>query len=199
MDLWSKRLLIKSSPYKAGELIFESSTAGSYTVDLKATGNYEVYVIGGGAGSGTKISDYKWYTGGGSGAGFIGVVKLTKGSYSIQVGAGGKIAKLADTTFAGGSSKISDAIEAYGGKSVTVGEAGTGGSKPTVNVPIISTTLNTAGKNGKQGQYYLDSTYYVTVYCGASVYKGYGKGGQIDSEVLNAGKAGYVKIVYMGG
>ena len=198
MELWSKKLLSFTSPYKKGELIFEQSTAGTYSVDLAANGKYEVYVIGGGAGSGYRSSDYKYYTGGGSGAGFIGVVELTKGSYSITVGAGGKIAKNTTKTNAGGSSIISNAVEAYGGKSVNIGDDGTGGSKPTVTVPIISTTLNTAGKAGRSDQHTLDSTYYVTVYCGASVYESYGKGGEIVSEQQYAGKAGYVKIVYIG-
>ena len=48
MELWSKNLLLKSCPYKKDQVIFESSTQGTYNVEILGKGKYEVYCIGGG-------------------------------------------------------------------------------------------------------------------------------------------------------
>ncbi len=48
MELWSKNLLLRSCPYKKDQVIFESSTQGTYNVEILGKGKYEVYCIGGG-------------------------------------------------------------------------------------------------------------------------------------------------------
>lgn len=203
MELWSKELLIKSSPYKKGEVLFESATAGTYSVDLAVSGKYEVYVIGGGSGGATRVSSSRVYlTGGGSGSGFIGVVKLTKGSHSITVGAGGDsmyTQATGTTTKAGGDSCISDLITAYGGKATSIGSDGIGGDVPNITVSVISTTLNVAGNNGSSDSSSDDSTEYITIAGGESVYNGYGAGGTTGSGSPRKGTAGYIKIIYIGG
>lgn len=195
--------MIESGPYKKGEVLFESAVAGTYSVDLAANGKYEVYVIGAGGGGATAFkenSDYVELTGGGAGAGFIGVVRLSKGTHSITVGAGGAdMYGYKSTTYAGGNSSISDSVVAYGAKSVSCGTVGKGGDVPTVNVAVISATLNVAGNDGENGFVIGDFTEYTTIHGGESVYGGYGAGGSTGSGSPRDGIDGYVKIVYIGG
>ena len=203
MDLWSKKVLIKSSPYTIGEVLFESAIAGTYSVDLAANGNYEVYVIGGGAGGATTLnqnSSLIELTGGGSGSGFVGVVKLLQGTHIINIGEGGKAMQgYRSTNYAGGNSSISDNVITYGGKSVATGTVGKGGDLPTVNVTIVSTTLNVTGNNGENDVTFEDYTEYTTIHGGESVYGGYGAGGNTGSGSPQDGIDGYVKIIYVGG
>lgn len=199
------------SIYKDGQVIFDSSTPGTYSRDILVSGIYEVYVVGGGAGSNagyhrTGTSSYIWYYGftGGSGSAFVGRVRLTSGTYSIVVGAGstsnhGSNTVNKDVTiYAAGNSSIGTSVTAYGGRQGFLGQSSTtanplsyGGVAPVVNVPIISTTTNVAGNNGR-----LENTSH-RVEGGASVYGGYGAGGAASyDDYANAGGSGYVKIVY---
>lgn len=169
-------LVYTSLAYPIDTVIYESSTAGTSTVELEK-GIYEVYCIAGGGG-GHQQSVYV-YSGGGSGSGYTGQIKIPKGSYQIIVGAGGQGGRMSGTN--GGDSSIGSLITAYGGGAGSGGR-GAGGSIPTLNATEVSSTLMSAGNNGSR---------YGP---GASVYGSYGAGGSSS----NNGSSGYVKIVYKG-
>lgn len=191
MMLFAKKILLNSGPYKKDEIIVERTTAGTFDIELIGDGKYEVYVIGSGAGAtfngGGYMSGYNIGSGGGSGSGFIGIVKLTAGTYSCKVGAGVGARESATPSYAGQDSYIGNAVIARGAPSHAYNSAGNGGSAPTVNVPIISTTLNRAGNPGTVTSNYGGAG-------GASVYNGYGAGGG----GTGSSTAGYIKIVYKG-
>lgn len=198
--------------YISNTTLFEKSTAGTYTVTIPYNGYYELTVIGGGAG-GTYEYSYKFAdggVGGGSGAGLIGVAYLTAGSYSVTVGAGGAAAYNDNsaesiTGKAGGASKFGSIVTAGGGtagKAVYNGAAQTpsyGGTLTYTSSAFKSTSL---AKNGNTGSYSNNlSSSSAAMAGGASVYNGYGKGGQADyggtgtSSYTTPGTAGYVKVV----
>ena len=205
IDDTTKDVVLVECAYTANQVIFEKSTAGTYSVELLETGNYEVYAIGGGGGGSNYREDNLYgYAGGGSGAGFIGVITLSKAVHSVIVGAGGagnngyfgSSSKVGGT---GGNSSISNSVTCYGGGGAEAYDTGNttvgaGGSKPTVNVPIISTTLNTAGNSGSR---HHNGGSGNTANGGASVYNGYGAGGK-SAKTSASGTAGYVKIVWKG-
>lgn len=202
-------------------IVYESSTAGTSTVELEE-GIYEVYCIAGGSGGaavGGTSTARAVAVGGASGSGFIGKVRLNKGTYRIAVGAGGAGSsgayRYTATSVEGGNSSIGklvmtrasevslkNLVKAYGGESSTtngkdIAIAGNGGAVPSVNTSIIiSQTLNKAGNQGNIVRYWATST------AGASVYGSYGAGGA--STALNGGgthedgSSGYIKIVYKG-
>lgn len=214
-------LVYTSLAFPIDTVIYESSTAGVSTVELKE-GIYEVYCIAGGSGGaavGGTSTNRAVAVGGASGSGFIGKVRLNKGAYQITVGAGGAGSsgayRYTATSVKGGKSYIGHRViarggevyleklvEAYGGESSTtngnnIAIAGNGGAVPFVNTSIIiSQTLNKAGNQGNIVRYWATST------AGASVYGSYGAGGA--STALKGGgthvdgSSGYIKIVYKG-
>jgi len=193
-------LVYKSCKYNPDQVIFESATPGTYSLELLETGKYEVYCIAGG-GSGTfriRISGSSYYeriAGGGSGSGFIGVVHITKNTYSINIAAGGS-GNYEGYGYSGGNSLIGNILTCYGGGGANThdGNAGGGGGAiPSVNTTIYSTQLNSAGNTGENNASVLPSAS-----GGASLYNGYGKGGDASSRYSGAGNGGYVKIIYKG-
>lgn len=202
------KLVYSSMSIKPDTVIFESAVAGNYNVEILVNGIYEVYCIGAGAGGG---SGYKFKSGafqhctltGGSGAGFIGEIELTRGNYQITVGEGSNNAGDNNSgnysVNAGGNSSIDNLIISYGASGSTASggssswsyNISTGGDTPTINVPIISSTLNTSGNNGV----HYDSTGHASG--GASVYNEYGKGGDANfGDYAYNGADGYIKIVF---
>ena len=184
MELWSKNLLLKSGPYKKGQVIFESSTPGTYNVEILGKGKYEVYCIGGGGGGYYKRNP-KSVGSGGSGSGFIGIIKIEASILSVSVGAGGRY-----QSYNGAGSSIGNLVITYGGGRGSTG--GAAGAQPTINATIISTTLNSAGNPGES------SGGSGPVAGGASLYNGYGAGGVGQTGNNSSGVSGYVKIVYKG-
>ena len=167
--------------YEPGTVLYESSIGGATAALSLEDVIYEVYCIGGGAGSsGRYFGSTIRGTGGGSGAGFIGQVKLSKSTYPVSVAAGGSA-----NGGHGGNSAIGNAIIAYGASGMTGGEA------PDISVDIISTTLNSPGNSGSSGTGSKGSR------AGASLYNGYGAGAGLANGGA-AGGAGYVKITYVG-
>ena len=174
IDLLSRSLISSkdsSNPYNPGTVLFESSTPGTYNVELLSTAKCEVYCIGAGAGGNctggrtTGSHGGKWRSagaGGGGGAGFIGEIILNKGIHSIKIGKAGAgfrggfdvIAKAPD----GEASQIGSFIIAGGGiggtiRMVSTGTvrqqiAGTGGTISVSGISVISSTLNSNGNNG---------------------------------------------------
>lgn len=144
-------------------------------------------------------------TGGGSGGGFIGKVKLKKGIYKIKVGAGQTFNNYtynADnmTTFYYYNKPESSYIE--GVVYCTGASMKNAGPKPTLNVTPLEETLNRAGNNGSNNATVLNDANSTTgIVVGESIYQGYGRGsGQAMAGKLTAypgtgATAGYVKIV----
>lgn len=194
LEFWSKQLLLsaKSDPYKPETILFESAAPGTYNLNLAGDGVYELYCIAGGGGGSSRNSGGSIYinSGGGSGSGFIGTMQLSKGVYSITIGAGGN----GGDTYGGGggNSAISNAIVSYGGGggNAASGGAGSGGAIPSLYVATISVALHTGGNNGGSGR---GST---TAGGGSSVYGGWGAGGMANKSNRAAGASGYVKVVY---
>lgn len=182
--LSSKELLTaEDSQYEEDQVVFESSVPGTYNVELLVDGKYEVYIVaGGGKGHHHKTSHISGIAyGGGSGSGFVGIVKLPKGIIPVIVGSG-------DTNGSGGkNSCIGNFVTTYGGYPADRSGNASGGAVPTVNTEIISTTINRAGYTGTG----RDQS--------SSVYGGYGYGGSGDSsDSQQYGGNSYVKIIYKG-
>lgn len=78
--------LVYQSKSPAGQVIFESATPGTYTVNIPNTQTYHIDLVGGGGGG--------WLLGGtayngGSAAYIYGDTLLTKGTYTLVIGSGG--------------------------------------------------------------------------------------------------------------
>lgn len=191
---YGSTLVYKSTHYKPNEVIYESSTAGSTTLNLLDNGKYEVICIAGGGGGKQYItSGHRYDYGGGSGSGFDCVLQLTSGNYNIVVGAAGARNTSSSSTAqsgSGGNSRFGTSY-AYGGGGGKYNAVGPKGEAPSITYTIISTTFNKAGNNGTKD---IGST----AAGGASVYDnkatGYGAGGRSNQN----GYAGYVKVIYKG-
>lgn len=157
-------ITLANSRYTGWELIFERTTAGSFTwtaPDLYNGQDYEigVLVIGGGGGGGytyTTGSSQSYYmvaSGGGSGFAEYCICKITPGkAYNGVIGAGGAGARnngsYTDPAGKGGTSSFNvppKNIIAYGG------DPGSGGSSQQEPTTTGSSVL---GVNGGQGGYF---------------------------------------------
>lgn len=183
-----------------------------YNVELLATGKYEVYCIGGGAGalrnnlSNSKYTYRQVSIGGGSGAGYIGVLVLPEGTCPVNVASGGIGQAFSNNSLnygvntgalAGGTSSIGTFLSAGGGTPGSTGRdqmnPSRGGGVPAVNAEEVSTTLKTGGNTGG-----CQNRTTASVNGGASVYGGYGKGADVIGTSPQHGTPGYVKIIYLG-
>jgi len=199
-------LVYRASAYAPDEVVFESSTAGTYTLDLLETGRYEVTVVAGGGGAKNVRETPSYSKGSGaSGSCFKGEIQITKGSLSIVVGAGGtKSSSRPIGNMVGGVSSIGDLVscpsqKAYGTQSTWFAYQNNGA--PTVTATVYSTSINSAGNNGS-----IKMNSLVAHTGGKSVYDGtatgYGAGGSVGAQSSNTpnpfedGVVGYVKIVY---
>jgi hypothetical protein len=200
--------------YANGEVLFETSIAGNYSINLYKDIKAKVYIVGGGGPAALRgVYDDRGYGwGGGSGGGFIGVFELKQGDYNIVV------AKVNNNTTAQSShsqtsnptdknrygSKIDGVVEVGGGGAASTAGVGVGGDNATLHIIPISTELNSKGNSGSYNSGGKGSQ--AAAYCagGKSVYESYGTGqGCYTSEYSNArrwvnGSAGYVKIVIVG-
>lgn len=194
----------KEGSIQPGTILFESTTPGNYSVDLIA-GIYEFIVIAaGGGGADSDGSRHYAIAAGGSGSGFIGNIQINAGNYNILVGKGGNAAESGGSWAVaqnGGNSSISNLITCYGGNGGAADaggpscRVGTGGAIPNISGHILDVTLNSAGNSGE----YASKTQYHQLYQGgASLYNGYGAGGDVQQNIgYYPGKDGYVKITYL--
>lgn len=211
MDLFSSRLLL-CQPYKPNSTIFESSTPGTYYLNVLGNGVYEISIIGGGGGAaGTCSSNSAAASAGASGSGFCGLIKLNKGTYKLIVGSAGNAAYGLDMNAwggVGGNSQVlyNDAIMINsfgggGGHSWWRSSASPAalGALPIINLDIVKTILHRQGNVGDYGAYggwrnggrgILDSN------------TEFGRGGHANqagnSTIAYPGNAGYIKIIYKG-
>ena len=187
--------------YDPSEAIFQSTTPGTYTVDIEISAYFNVTAVGGGSGGAyvysSKFSDGR--ASGGSGAAFVGVVYLEAGTYTVKVGAGGagkayeSNGQSSATSTAGGASTIGSLITAGGGgaaKAGIHGAAQTAGAGGTLTYDSSKVQSYSVATNGKAGTTKYDSN----IAGAASAYSGYGKGGNAGNSYTTAGGNGYVLI-----
>lgn len=152
--------------YPPETLLFEQSTAGTYTLTLDYDTKCHIEIVGGGGGW-LSIPQHGYYYGGGSGAYIKGEAMIPAGTYTIVVGAGSRTSDGEDSSF---YNQI-----AGGGKG---GAATNAGGTPTVTLSGLT------GINGNEGTLGV---------AGSSVYDGEGNYGAgvipFDTAV-----SGYVKI-----
>ena len=187
--------------------IYEQDVAGEYEVNIEKDGNYivEMYGAGGGWASARWATDI-WYgttVGGGSGAGFKGIVNLTAGNYAITVGKAGENVQggwnYEATGETGGSTSLNNLIIAGGGiggygyyGNATAGKGGSITIDPSVEV--ISDSINSTGNDGSIVGFAGSGDPHA-VNGGASLYNGsqtgYGAGGGYPNNAVD----GYIKIM----
>lgn len=201
---------LEQSGYALNEVIFESGTPGTYTLNVKQSGYYTLTTCGAGGGGGGSAGAHAWYGGnGGSGAAFSGKVWLAAGKYEIKIGKGGYggYASGRNATRGGwfyptettngvtylvfyGSGTAKGMIYLFGGQgghgtgSYATG-GGAGGELDIDDLQIASSTIKSNGKN--------EST-------SSLLQNGYGAGGKAGglAEHGTGGTNGYMKIVYLG-
>lgn len=202
--------IVKEIERKYYKTIFENSTPGQYSLFMDMSANYIVQIFGAGGGAaGGGYNNYWHGIGGSSGAGFIGLITIPSGTYTVTVGKGGNGAAANGYSGGanysvgsdGGNSSIGSLIVAGGGKGARYsydsniqGEVGT----MSINATIISTTKNSSGNkgesvgNGSAAKSYLGGT---SVYNNTTT--GYGAGGSgtsCSASDAKNGLDGYVKI-----
>ena len=190
---YSKDLLIQ--PYSPNEIVYMYDTPGTYPLNLKSSGYYKLEIVGGGGqGSGIAANANSYYSGcgGGSGAGFVGEIYLNQGNYSATVGG-----QAAASTFV--NSNNTTLITAGGGtnaKLTNYNLSRSGGNGGTLTVDNSLTTRNVeVQSNGNKGNFTTTLSVSGNVKGGASVYEGYGKGG----DGWKTGRTdGYFKLTYKG-
>lgn len=171
--------------YMEGAVIFESSTPGTYTLTLTEATPCEIHVVGAGAGGGYYQIGMWSGKGGGSGCYANGSDTLSAGTYTLVVGAGSSKSSSGNIA-AGGTTYISydntTIMSASGGKSHAYNSEGEGGTDVYSSLSI--------------SQLYIGQNASSTT-GGASMYNGYGKGGNGGQTSAENGVNGYIKITTM--
>ena len=152
----------------------ELTSAGTATVNVYTTSDCDVICVGSGGNATIKNS---WYLGGGSGAAFVGTVKVTSGSYSAVLGA----------VASGTATSVFGVSAGCGGTSTSAMSGGAAGIISTGSATIVSYSLSNNGYQGERKSSAPSDG-------GASVWSGYGKGGDYKSSA-GSGALGYLKAV----
>lgn len=166
--------------YPHGTVLFESSTPGTYNINVLYPCTVHVDMVGGGGGGRYKTGasgHTHYYHGGGSGAYITGSININSGGYSIGVAGGGAGGGSSTAAQSGGDSSCFGAIA--GGGQRGAGVINDGGTATVGETGLIGYTGN-AGNNGGAG--------------GASLYGGYGYGGGASRSGGQNGGNGYVRI-----
>ncbi|MBQ2645134.1 hypothetical protein IJG14_06155 [bacterium] len=169
------------------------SQAGQYSINIPVSGNYDVVLVGAGAGGawGMDVYAVRSSASGGSGAAFVGNIYIPAGTYSCTVGAGGASAGNGGTGGAGGDTSIGSIISAGGGSAGAYATWGnrraSSGGTMSVNTTINSSTLNSSGNNGT-------TAYNASSQGGQSLYNGYGQGGSATTTSASKGVDGFLSI-----
>lgn len=173
------------------------SQPGTYTVNIPESGNYDVVLVGGGAGGawGFDVYAVRSTASGGSGAAFVGNIYIPAGTYTCTVGNGGADAGNGGYGGAGGTTSINGIISAGGGAYGAYATWGirqqSVGGTISVNTTVNSATINSNGNNGT-------TAYNDFSAGGASLYSGLGKGGDAYPTYAVSGNAGYLSIKMSG-
>ncbi|MCQ2975139.1 MAG: hypothetical protein MJ211_10085 [Bacteroidales bacterium] len=140
---------IGSTP--VGQVIFNSRTVGTYTVEIPNTQNYFIDIRGGGGGGAyASVGGVVISNAGGAGGRVYGVIRLTKGTYTVSVGGAGAYVQTFQLNGiaqggSGGTSSISNIASAYGGGGARCGI--------TFNGYYYVVAVNNAGASGS---YYIN-------------------------------------------
>lgn len=202
-----KQDYFRVSPYNSlpsGEVVFESSTPGTYSFTPPNSRLYKITIVGAGGGAaafrlkGPGGMQIPQYLGAGSGglSIYTGVEMLQSRTYTIIVGQrgngvdGGALASDSGVTVYGqdgGTSSISSIGSASGGTGAVLSAAASGPKHVGYGGAGIT-------QNGNDGQARTDTQ--APAPGGASVYNGHGEGGTgyFNSPYVSSGTAGYVKI-----
>lgn len=185
--------------YQPSEVLFESSTAGTYQLYVKCRCKLSFIAVGGGGGGSCNGTYYANNItanvggGGGSGAYVYGTLEVFAGTYTITVGSAG--------SFGRGVNNVPPIRGSDGTSSVVFGQVAGGGGGSLGNSGGYGGSAGIAQTaygfvNGNVGT--LSPVYpavggypLITAAGGASVYNGYGLGGNGDSTPATGG---YVKI-----
>ena len=182
--------------YKPSEVLIESSIAGTYTLNLEHSEDYEVTIVGGGGGGGGSAGSHAWLgANGGSGAIFKGVANLTSGTYTIKVGEGGLGGNSSGANAPGGSNGTESSISKGSSVLITAG-AGKGGhgtgdyanSNTGEGGILTKGTINIISSNISQNGATSSTTSVLGNNSGGGGASASGKAG-------TKGQNGYVKIV----
>lgn len=172
--------------YVPGKVLFETSVAGTYTLYVKCRCKLEIWAVGGGSGGCHRLqattAQNWWYDNfsGGSGGYIHGVKEVYAGTYTLKVGAGGPGGNAGNN--AGGNTTVFGET-AGGGTSSGWKYVGSGGTNTTTLSQSVKGNNGIGSSTG-----YSDPTNAG----GASVYGGYGAGGNSHD---SPGGSGYLKIV----
>ena len=179
--------------YPKDFVVFESSTPGTYTFEIKKA-QFEVTGSGAGGGGGGSAGKHAWYGQvGGSAAAFKGIVQLEKGVLKITVGTPGNGGNGSGRNASPGSNGTATTISVNNVTLLTLG-GGTGsgsgannGAGGTITVSselkIISTEIKTNGT--------AQSTVSI-------LGNGFGAGGNIRAANSGLpGTAGYIKVQFI--
>ena len=199
MNIFSKELLMQV--YEPNTLIAEYTSAGTYSLEIKGSGLYDVEAISGGA-SGKKVDSgtaLHYYYHGGTGAYYKGILRLKNDVYTVSVGAGGGSTSINAGYKSGGATSITDSSSAT---QLSLSGGGSAGGALTDSTAETTRTTYNAGTKAACTASGKDLYYYSNVgKTNAPVpndLKGYGYGGGSSLYGGQAGGAGYLKITYIG-
>ena len=226
MKVFFKRLFMGSKDsLPVGTTIFESASAGTYSVEIPVKGKYHVVAVGAGGGSALQCAfsgtAYVQVVAGGSGGCIQGDFELDAGTYTAVIGAlgassYGNVQVVSGS--AGSNTSFGDVVTATAGNGgyikfqappTMIGGAG-GSSSYDANRLVSGTLTQLTGKTGATDRVYSTSsgrTETRSVPQTASVYGGYGAGsggsatagrGPSYSHYFIYGTDGYLQISYAG-
>ena len=171
------------------KFIMEQRNTGTYTLNIEFTGKYRILFVGNGAGGGSGQRDSKWFqSSGGSGACFEGVVKLTKGTYTVTLGTLGYGYNKDNTSDLTGGVDSTDSYltdsngnelirVGCGARGISVSAGGVGGTLTLGTIEVLETIKAVNGNQGNNinnGSPSSTSGYALSVYDNTKT--GYGAG-----------------------
>lgn len=187
----------KGAPYPVGTILFESGTAGTYSINVYE-GIYELQICGAGGGGGGSAGSHAWYgQNGGTGAAWKGQIKLSYGTYTLIIGQGGNGGAGSGRNALPGGNGTESNISLSNNRLITTGAGnggagtgnysgannGAGGILTIGSLNIINTSISSNG---------------ITQSTTSILGNGYGAGGAIKGGTsgLN-GTNGYIKLSYI--
>ncbi len=200
MQFYSKKLMQGGAPYEPGTAVYFAEGGAPVTLKL-VKGIYFIEAVGGGGGASYSKVGSGMGSGGGSGGCIRGYYRLAKGVYNLTSGRRGDDSNMTNIpNYEQSPSGEMSSVHTADGTAVCIGYGGTGAKRaspqgyggstytnPTYQDGALVTNLG--GNNGGVG------SLWTAAKGGASVYNGYGKGG--DGNAPNQGTNGFLKITYL--